>query len=121
MIVDGVPFLELEDGKWEALESFEYADTIIPKGFVTDFRTTPKWAENIVAKFIPKYLLNFVWHDYMYRLQEKPRLVIDVEQGIYLKTIEGLKSWQCDLVYLFVRLFGGIYWKKHGNKSKTVG
>lgn len=113
MIVDGINFKDLGNGKWEALESFDYAGTIIPKGFVTDFRTTPNWAEPLVGRFIPKFLLNYVWHDYKYRVQDEPRLIIDIKQSIYLKTIEGLKGWQCDFVYFFVRLFGGIYWAKY--------
>lgn len=114
IFIQGVNFESIEDDKWKNLKPFNYKGVVIPAGFKTDFRTTPKWAEWLVKKVVPKYHLAFVLHDYIYQNQELfdlNRYQADIQTVYHLS--KDLKEYQVVLTYIFIRLFGNYYWKKY--------
>ena len=55
----------LASNKFELLESYSYKDIVIPKGFITDGATVPRWFWIVVPPFKPRHLPAVIVHDYL--------------------------------------------------------
>lgn len=110
----------LSDGRtWVILRPFGYdvgnegsSDTVrVRTGFMTDFASIPRllWA------FLPcwgRYGNAAVIHDWLYWIQKRSRKEAD---GIMLEGMTVLKvpAWQRYSIYLAVRAFGWMAWKRN--------
>ncbi len=104
------------NGSWMILKPFTYHIGSkysrhfikIPKGFVTDFASTP-W---IFWQFIPKwgrYGKAAIVHDRLYQTKETSRHMADL---IFKEAmlVGGTSKWKAWLMYLGVRWFGWLAW-----------
>lgn len=82
----------------------------IPAGFRTDFASSPKWAWALVPKRSTYDLATLV-HDYLYRTQISTRRDADHEQFHLMKAL-GVPKWQCQLIYVAVRIGGTKRWNE---------
>ena len=55
----------LSSNKFELLEDYSYKDIVIPKGFITDGATVPRWFWIVVPPFKPRHLPAVIVHDYL--------------------------------------------------------
>jgi|SRR3990167_8029016 len=89
----------------------------VPAGFKTDFASTPVFAWPL---FPPWYRGSkaAVIHDWLYRTQERTRKEAD---QIFKEAmcILGVPKWQCTIMYLVVRWFAWLAWKKLDRKDDT--
>jgi hypothetical protein len=79
----------------------------VPAGFTTDFASTPffMWKTGLYSKAA-------VIHDYLYQSKIRSRHMADLifkEAMIVL----GVKKWKAQVMYMAVRLFGWIGYKKN--------
>jgi hypothetical protein len=84
----------------------------IPRGFVYDMATVPKWLWSIVRPFNDG-LIGFLIHDYLYVHQEKHHLTrkqVDAEM-LYWLNITNKNKFDNYLRYCIVRLLGWMWWK----------
>ena len=109
-----VEFLESGD-KAKLLKEFSYytdegVTYTVPVGFVTDFATTPQWAQSVVPK-IGTYTKATILHDYWYKAATNTKKWADKE---FLKAclILGTPKWKAYLMYAGVRIFGKGSYKK---------
>ena len=81
----------------------------IPKGFTTDFASTPKWMWCIIHPY-GRYGKATVLHDYLYQTAVLPRDKADL---LFKEAMESLSvaPWKIQLLYLGVRLFGKSHYK----------
>jgi hypothetical protein len=114
-----------EDGRtWRLVEPFTYdvgelggADTItVPKDFFTDFASVPR----IFWRVFPPwgtYGKAAVLHDWLYSVQDRPRLECD---QIFLEAMEvlGVGWLSRKTIYRCVRLGGWIAWKTHAKENQ---
>lgn len=110
-----------QNGKiWVLQDDFHFYldDTIIvvPKGFETDFATTP-----MLVDFIFGYEFKFskanVIHDYLYSTKKYDRKTSDY---IYYKSLIklGISTTKSRIAYLSVRIFGNKFWNLEGRKGE---
>ena len=99
--------------KWELVEPFTFyyktaygsiTDVVIPKGFITDFASTPKILYPVFPP-IGKYNKACIIHDYLYQNKALPRKTCDL---YFLQAMEvlGVSKWRRYSMYYAVRLFG---------------
>jgi hypothetical protein len=120
VIVQGVEFKDLKNGKWETFYNFNFYGYNIPKGFTTDFRTTPNWIEHVVKKFLPKFNLVYVLHDYIYKNSLISRLKADnLQREIMLLDKLNFTIFQVGIIYSLVRIFGWYYYQKYKKRNNT--
>lgn len=86
----------------------------IPKGFVTDFATIPKWLRWLFPKGQDDKLA-FIVHDYLYTIgkTKEDRKEADKEMRYTQKSL-GANRLRYTFMYLGVRVFGGYYFNKKG-------
>jgi hypothetical protein len=105
--------------KWELVEPFSfyyeaYNDIrrviVIPKGFITDFASTPAMLYSI---FPPIGLYNkaAMIHDYLYSTKTLPRKNADLYFLQAMKVL-GVSKWRRYAMYYAVRLFGSKSYNK---------
>lgn len=107
--------------KWELFEGFTFyfeskgkkESILIPKGFVTDFASTPR----ILYPFFPpigKYNKAALVHDFLYSSKsDKYNISRKKADQFFLQAMEVLGvSKKRYLMYLAVRLFGKLSFKK---------
>ena len=84
----------------------------IPRGFVTDFATVPKWLRWLFPKGQDDKLA-FVIHDYLYTIgkTKEDRKEADKEMRHVQKSL-GANKLRYTFMYLGVRLFGWYYFNK---------
>jgi hypothetical protein len=107
---------------WELVTPFfcivDYSlhlDFYIQRGFLTDFRSGPKF----INWFIPKFSMVFVLHDYLYQtgiLLSRKRS--DKIQDMLLKEDKNFNYIQRKLIYLVVRITGKKYWNYYRTGGK---
>lgn len=109
---------DCDDGTWVTLSAFDYdigyvgGYTIqVPKGFVTDFASTPRAIWWLFPPMGP-YRKAAVIHDWLYATQEFAKVVAD---GIFLEAMEVLKVPYLTryTVYMAVRMGGWFAWRGH--------
>lgn len=84
----------------------------IPRGFVYDMATVPKWLWSIIRPFNDG-LIAFLIHDYLYVHQDKHSLnrkQVDNEMLFWLN-ITNNNKFDNYLRYYIVRLLGWMWWK----------
>jgi len=109
----------LDNRKWELVEEFDYYTDVfkerliikVPKGFVTDFASTPRVLWSVFPPW-GRYGKAAVLHDYLYQTAMFDRKTCDL---IFKEAMDvlGVGKIKRELMYLAVRLFG----KKHYNKT----
>jgi hypothetical protein len=84
----------------------------IPKGFVYDMSTVPKWLWSLVRPFNDG-LFGYLVHDILYvqRAHDMTRLQCDKEM-LFWTNLTNSNKFDNYLRYMFVRMFGWIWWKK---------
>lgn len=110
---------------WKLMNSFHYhignekSKEIIrvPKSFITDFASIPKFFWNIIGAPWGKYGKAAVIHDYLYYKQKYTRKQSD---KIFYEAMGVLEvpQWKRIIMYRAVRLFGYIAWEKHRKEKK---
>lgn len=123
---------ELPDGQWELLADLVYQGNtdriVVPKGFVTDFASVPRFLWNIVPPY-GKYTKAAVLHDFLYRKQPPVRMMNDVmaritredSDGIFDRTMEelGTSRWRRWVMFKAVRNWGQSIWDWHRANETT--
>ena len=95
-----------------------YGRFIIPAGFYSDFASAPQW----LWWLIPPHGLSAmpcIVHDYMYehrKFQYTRRQADMFWYGLMIQA--GVPRWQRRLMFAYVRLLGGITWKKFSKPKK---
>ena len=117
-ILDYPAVRQVNSREWILLEDLEYhvgspdsGDVIlVPKGFVTDFASSPKWTWWLVPPF-GRYSPASVLHDFLYRNHIKTKQESD---NIMLEAmiVMDVPRWQRNLIHWSVRTFGNSSWKK---------
>lgn len=111
------------DDKWAVLNAFDYdigelggEKIIVPKGFITDFASTPRFLWRIFPPWGP-YRKAAVIHDWLYANQEYAKAVAD---AIFLEAMEVLKVsyFTRYTVYWGVHAFGFVAWNGHKKARK---
>ena len=92
--------------------AFEFEDIkfTIPKGFTTDFASVPQ----IFWGLLPAHCnaaMPSVIHDYTCQFAILPRPQCDAVFLELLKT-SGMKKWQYNLMFMYVRVFGWVTYNK---------
>lgn len=115
--------------KWELVEPFcfyyeklnkntyrfadpsNYNKIVIPKGFITDFASTPRILYPIIPP-IGIYNKACIIHDYLYQEKIFLRKTCDL---IFLQAMKILDvpKWKRNLMFIIVRLFGKKYYGKN--------
>ncbi len=92
---------------------------IIPKGFVTDGASIPKWLWPIVGHPFAEFRQAAVVHDFLYRTHIRTKNDSD---KIFLEAMEVLevKKWKRDIMYWAVSTFGEKSWKGGPAKYNQV-
>jgi len=116
------------DKKWELVEPFSfyyeklnkntyrfedpdnYNKIVIPKGFITDFASTPRILYPIIPQ-IGIYNKACIIHDYLYQEKIFPRKTCDL-YFLQAMKILGVPKWKRNLMFAAVRLFGKKYYGK---------
>jgi hypothetical protein len=115
--------VEYLDGKrWRVVEDFTFVyqrkdkqHTItVPKGFITDFASIPRWLW-LISGTVGKYNKAAVLHDYLYEAQIMSRLDSD---RLYRKMmIPILPAWKVWAAYHVVRGVSWYHWNKYKNNK----
>ena len=87
-------FIQLSDG----------SDICIPKGMLTDGRSTPKLLRGVLPQF-SKHILCYLIHDYLYISNRYTQKFSDNEM-LYWQKKQGMKKAESYLCYFAVRIFG---------------
>jgi len=101
-----------KDRNWEVIESITYKGISIPRGFLTDGASVPKYLRNFFPhggrKFAPA-----VVHDYLYRTKDH-KFSREESDLIFLDAMEynGVGKTEAKLLYLAVNYFGFFTWNK---------
>ena len=84
---------------------------IIAKGFVFDGASIPRvfWPST-GCPFRPKYRAAAVVHDYLYSIKADRKLADQIFKQMLLDA--GVSKYAASKMYLAVRMFGKIFWKK---------
>jgi len=111
--------------QWEVIRPFsyhlgsKYGKEIInvPKGFITDFASIPKFAWSIIGAPTGKYGKAAVIHDYLYHTLQYSRKKSD---DIFYEAmgISGVPDAKRRIMYLAVRMFAWIIWNKRSSVVK---
>jgi len=107
----------LDGLRWELVEAFEYytADKEhlikVPKGFITDFASIPRIFWTVIGQPTGRYGKAAVIHDYLYFTQRFTRKYADF---VFVEAmgILGVSWWKRRSMWLSVRIFGWIPWRK---------
>lgn len=106
----------LEKGfKFYYADEFGYKEkeVIIPKGFVTDFASTPRF---LYPLFPPIGIYNkaAIVHDYLYSKDCSLKVSRFEADLFFLQAMEvlGVKKWKRIAMFFAVRIFGKIHFKK---------
>lgn len=106
---------------WVLRESMTYEigktneSIVIPKGFVTDFASTPY----LVQPFLPKlgrHLIPAIVHDYLYWNQSCTREQADKIFDFAMKDA-GVKDFTRKIMMVAVENFGGKAWRQNSEKK----
>lgn len=112
--------LEYIDGSnWRLQEAFTYQSEhvgliSVPRGFVTDFASIPRFFWRILPP-TGKYGKAAVVHDWLYRSKRVERKVADL---VFLEAMTdlGVPAWQRNVMYAAVRALG---WAAYGGGRGT--
>lgn len=108
---------------WKVLEAFTYHNktvlVTVSKGFITDFASIPRLFWSVIGHPTGKYGKAAVIHDYLYHVQEVSRSKAD---RIFLQAMKDLKVswWRRRTMWLAVRMFAGLVWRKHRKELEKI-
>lgn len=100
----------LASNKFELLESYVYKDITVPKGFITDGATVPRWFWIVVPPFKPRYLPAVIVHDYLIDKGE----ITKGNKYFRVLLLQLEDSWKTNLMVTAV----DWYWKYYRNIRK---
>jgi len=116
---DGIyAVLRVGEGVWETTRAHTYTGPFgamtVPTGFVTDFASIPGW---LLWLFNPsgKHQRAALWHDMAYRLQYCTRFEADALMRSIM-TVDNVSRFKKMAIYLAVRTFGWIAWRKNARR-----
>lgn len=91
---------------------------VIPSGFITDGGSVPRALWSIVNPW-GRASKAYVLHDWMYKNQERSRLVSDATllEAMEVLGVNLIQRW---LVYRGVRIGGWVAWNKHKKQNKLT-
>jgi hypothetical protein len=118
---DQLMVVSIDERRWKLLHEFHYKHLTVPKGFITDFASTPQLFWNILPPW-GRYGKAAVIHDYLYqnagRIDHKiyTRKYADVMFRNAMKEL-GVKRWKRFVMYWGVRLGG---WKPWNNYERNL-
>ncbi len=106
--------------KWKLMETFrvwskENKSLIsVPKGFVTDLASTPKFLWFIFEPFNKNYMEPSIVHDFLYNKKSSHKFNRKEADKIFLQLMKeyGANKLKRNLIYLGARLFGSTHYKK---------
>jgi hypothetical protein len=116
---------DCDNGQWVVLNEFDYdigelggTKIVVPKGFVTDFASTPRILWRVFPPWGP-YRKAAVVHDWLYANQEFAKAVAD---AIFLEAMEVLKVGYATryTVYWGVHAFGFLAWNAHTKAKREA-
>ena len=92
----------------------------VPKGFITDGASIPKFAWRIIGGQLGKYAAAAGVHDYLYHtkfyIKDGVKVMITRKKAdqIFLEAMKVLKvpRWKRNTMYSFVRLISWFFWNK---------
>lgn len=92
---------------------------VVPKGFVTDGASIPKWCWPIVGHPFAEFRQAAVLHDYLYRNHIRTKKQAD---KIFLEAMEvlGVDEWKRNVMYWAVCIGGTKSWKRGPAKYNQV-
>lgn len=117
--MDGIVLEPLKGKRWKVYKDIDYTlsngvSITIPKGFITDLSSVPRFLWGVMSPY-GDFLLAALVHDYLYVQQSiMTRKEADKEMLIISNKINSktrLNKFDNRLRYLGVRAFGWIYWK----------
>jgi hypothetical protein len=96
----------------------------VPRFFITDFASVPRWAQSVVQNDEPDILRPALLHDYLYQQRgvvsplgpNYTREDCDAILRDAMKTA-GSSWWKRHLVWLAVRVGGGVFWNQPNRKN----
>ena len=95
--------------KWKLIKDWEILvkghKLIIPKGFITDFATVPRWLWLIFPPATGKYRKATIVHDWMYVTAYKTKQIAD-KLFLYILESSKVRFTKRYLMYYAVKLFG---------------
>ena len=115
------PFVDGEYWKMHEAMYFEVGNTgeyiVVPKGFVTDFASTPSLLKSVFPKSGP-YLVGAIVHDYLYWNQSCTKEQAD---NIFLQAMEKAKigSIKRKTIWAAVDNFGSSAWEENSKRKKS--
>lgn len=94
---------------WELVKPFKTSiynyEIVVPKGFKTDLASTPRLLWVLLPPF-GRYSQAAVVHDYLYRIEHDRKEADAIFYELMLRY--DTYKWKARLMWLAVRLFGGI-------------
>lgn len=105
---------------WETVGTIHYVDgegrhITVPSGFITDLASVPRVLWSVVPPF-GTYTYAAIIHDYLYRQGGTSRVVADATFAEVME-VEGTDKFTRLIVYLSVRMFGWISFKKKNSRK----
>ena len=107
----------LDDRNWVLETAIEWDEFTVPRGFVTDLASIPRFFWRVIPPF-GLHSTPSIIHDYLYRRQpdgvsrkEADEVFLDAMQAY------GVPKLRRDVMYRTVRMFGGRPWRKNAKKA----
>lgn len=91
------------NGKWEVLEDFSLYNITVPKGFITDGASVPRFLWFVGCPMQKSTLRAAILHDYLYKSKEVSKMEAD---WLFLLTMkyDGVGFIKRNIYYLAVSL-----------------
>jgi hypothetical protein len=107
---------------WKVLASISYITDnnniiIIPKGFNTNFASTPRIIWSILPPWDSRYGKPAILHDYLYYSNLYTKRESDLIFFEAMKN-QNVSKWKRYSMYYAVKFFGFICWNKHRKMEK---
>ena len=103
-----------EGDRWVLLREWRYVtqrgEWIVPGGFTTDLTSSPRFLWAFVPPFGP-YMGAAVLHDFLYASKVMPRKDAD-RLFLAAMIVDGERTWRAHILYLAVRWFGWLAWRR---------
>lgn len=91
---------------WRLVSDFKTSYCTVPRGFITDLASVPRFLWTIIPPF-GRYSQAAVVHDFLYEIPEYPRK--EADRIFYIMMLEyGTYPWKARVMYWAVRVFGGF-------------
>ena len=104
---------------WQLDEDFKYGSDllkrvlVVPKGFVTDYESCPRWMPIINSIFGDVADEPALVHDWLYYSAIVDRKTADLALLEAMRLIPGIPEWKMQGIYWGLRLGGWAAWNEH--------